>query len=858
MEQYFLKGSDRIVTFNKEISYKVIEGEAEVFLALSYADGTVLRQRYIADAKPKMIIPTVSDTLTMEDKEYRMHFLIVPKGEVKLEGISALSEHREGFLETVKYVREKKDSSYKLCKLEEVLLEDTVYIRKKENEELVLDLQGREELRKKGERKILHAYHLDNHDSEYDYNASGEYLYSAVHYLGKIQNMKVSNLSHVKKLTKGEYTVEDIARSSGFLCREVELEEKFYKKEISPLIAFVKETGDPVAIYENTWNRKFCYIPKEDHVYKLTPKLAGSLDKNAYCIHRSLNSKDMGIKTVLNFALKDYSLHDLAVSLIGMLLVTLVNIMISTMHARLYDQIIPTGNAGNLYSYIAILIGFTIGSILFSISQNISSYRQNSRIKYSLQAAVYNRIFHMPEKFYRSYDSGELAYRTESATSSYYTLINSSQSIILQFVFSLFYLGNMSTYSGRLTGVAFILVIINMILTVALNQYYRRYQSKKSKLSGQIKSYLYQVFSGIETIRALGAEDAALSEYVDKVSDFSVLDYKHGKSDRTLRVFNILMTGLSTIIIYYDMVNGTSGMSTGIFMGFTALYASFSGAMTSIAGGVANIYNMLPSLKLASEILRTQPELNDEGIAISELKGDIKVSNLSFGYNDNNVILRDINFHIAPGEYVAIVGATGCGKSTLLRLLLGFEKPLKGEIYYDNIPLSRLSRPELRRNIGVVLQEGGLFGGSIYKNIKMSNPNITDEDVYQAIEEVGLSEDIANMPMGIMTPVSEDAQTISGGQKQRIMIARAIAGKPSVLFFDEATSSLDNLSQAKVTKSIDGYKTTRIVIAHRLSTIMNSDRILVLNKGRIEEEGTYEELIKKGGVFATLVRNQMV
>ena len=215
-----------------------------------------------------------------------------------------------------------------------------------------------------------------------------------------------------------------------------------------------------------------------------------------------------------------------------------------------------------------------------------------------------------------------------------------------------------------------------------------------------------------------------------------------------------------------------------------------------------------------------------------------------------------MNLKIHSGDYVAIVGTTGCGKSTLVRLLLGFESPEIGEVFYDGKEIEGLDLHSLRRRIGTVTQDGSLFQGDIYSNILISAPQMTLEDAWEAAEIAGIADDIRNMPMGMHTQISEGQGGISGGQKQRLMIARAVAPKPDILIFDEATSALDNITQQKVSEALDRLKCTRIVIAHRLSTIRNCSRILVLDQGKIIEEGTYEELIARNGMFADLIARQ--
>ena len=270
-----------------------------------------------------------------------------------------------------------------------------------------------------------------------------------------------------------------------------------------------------------------------------------------------------------------------------------------------------------------------------------------------------------------------------------------------------------------------------------------------------------------------------------------------------------------------------------------------------------SVAQIKPILEMAEPILKTEPESTENRKMVTKLNGSIELSNVYFRYNENMpYVVNGMNLKIRAGEYIAIVGTTGCGKSTLMRLLLGFETPERGAIYYDGVDMSKLDLRSLRRRIGAVTQNGSLFQGDIFSNIVISAPHLTLDEAWEAAELAGIADDIKAMPMGMQTVISEGQGGISGGQKQRLMIARAVAPKPKILMFDEATSALDNKTQKQVSEALDRLKCTRIVIAHRLSTIKNCDRILVLDKGQIQEDGTYDELIERNGFFAELVARQ--
>ncbi len=244
-----------------------------------------------------------------------------------------------------------------------------------------------------------------------------------------------------------------------------------------------------------------------------------------------------------------------------------------------------------------------------------------------------------------------------------------------------------------------------------------------------------------------------------------------------------------------------------------------------MTGLVGQFFTIQPHIEQLKPILEATPETSEDKIDADVLTG-------------------------------AIVGKSGCGKSTLLRLMLGFEQPKSGAIYYDGQDLSELSVSSVRSQMGVVLQNGQLMSGDIFTNI-VGTTALTPKDAWEAAEAAGLDDDIKKMPMGMQTVISEGSSNISGGQRQRILIARALAAKPSILIFDEATSALDNRTQAIVTASLNKRHVTRIVVAHRLSTIRDCDRVIVLDRGRIAESGTFDELVARGGIFAELVKRQV-
>ena len=375
-----------------------------------------------------------------------------------------------------------------------------------------------------------------------------------------------------------------------------------------------------------------------------------------------------------------------------------------------------------------------------------------------------------------------------------------------------------------------------------------------------------QLISGVAKLRVSGAEDHAFRVWA---TDFAAMRRTAFGSGRIANVMPVLNRGfpvLSSLAIFYTMFRlqqaavakgETFDISTGDFLAFNAAFGIFLAAMQALGGASVEILRAIPVWERLRPILEQEAEVDSSKAAPTQLRGAIELSNVHFRYTPEGPwILRGLSLEVVPGEFVAFVGGSGCGKSTLMKVMLGFEQPQKGSVYYDGQDLSTLDARRVRQQIGVVLQESRLIPADIYRNI-VGNSSRTIADAWEAAHKAGLAEDINSMPMQMHTYVSEGGGGFSGGQKQRLMIARALVHKPKILFLDEATSALDNRTQAIVTESLDRLQATRIVIAHRLSTIMGAEKICYLEDGVIAEQGTFDQLMEMDGLFAELARRQL-
>ena len=401
-------------------------------------------------------------------------------------------------------------------------------------------------------------------------------------------------------------------------------------------------------------------------------------------------------------------------------------------------------------------------------------------------------------------------------------------------------------------------------------------QRKMTKAKNLTQGILQEIFTGLVKFRVRGAEAQAYQLWGNRFAE----EWKWNYRSRWLKNYNAIITAIQpvllSLVLYYfafrelgesmaqdsgNMINAALGggeaMTAATFMAFQAAYTSFNASLNAVIPAAESVSVAKPLLENIQPILDTVPESSDERPDADVLSGAMEVRDLRFSYGPGlPEVLKGISFRIAAGEHVAIVGKSGCGKSTLIRLLLGFEKPLGGSVFYDGQNLSDINTASIRSQLGVVLQNGQLMTGDIFRNIIGVN-DLTLEDAWEAAEAAGIADDIREMPMQMQTIVSEGSTNISGGQRQRILIARALAMKPAIIICDEATSALDNRTQAIVTESLDRLKATRIVVAHRLSTIRNADRIIVLDEGRVAESGTFDELMQKDGLFASMVKRQV-
>ena len=646
-------------------------------------------------------------------------------------------------------------------------------------------------------------------------------------------------------------------RPHGIMYRSVELTETWYKDACGPMLGFLKEGGVPVAILPGKLYGCVYVDPENGQRKKIGRGNADLFENEAVCFYRPLPQKSLGIPDLLLYIKNCLAFSDFVLLIAGTFAVTLVGMLMPRITRALTGPVLSSGRVSALIGITVCLLCTALSSQLLSSTRGLLQTRINAKTSLGVQASMMMRILTLPAHFFRKYSAGELKSRSQSVNQLCQLLLGMVMSTGLTSLVSLLYVTQIFAFAPALVIPSLLIIMVTVVFSVVTALVQMRINKKQMELSAKESGMSYALITGVQKIRLAGAEKRVFARWLDLFAEGAELSFNPPAFIKLNIVINTAISLFSNIVLYFLAVK--SGVDPSSWFAFSAAYGMVMGTFMSISSLALSAAQIRPILEMAEPFLKTEPETASGKEIVTRISGGVELDHVSFRYSDDQpYILNDLSLKIRPGEYVAIVGRTGCGKSTLMRLLLGFEKPEKGAVYYDGKNIDSLDLPSLRKKIGTVMQDAGLFQGDIYSNIVISAPELTLDDAWEAAEKAGIADDIRAMPMGMHTLISEGQGGISGGQRQRIMIARAIAPKPRLLLFDEATSALDNKTQRQVSESLDQMGCTRIVIAHRLSTIRHCDRILVLNGGEIVENGTYEELIEQGGFFAELVARQTV
>ncbi len=654
-----------------------------------------------------------------------------------------------------------------------------------------------------------------------------------------------------------------IAQSSKVRVRKIILRNTWWKEENGHLLAFYKEDKRPVALIQSTPTSYTLKDVATGEQLKVNHEIAEKLEPICYMFFYGFSDTMTSVKKIGKFAIQGIK-KDAKYLILAAFAGSLIGLLVPVLSGIMFDDVIPSADKSLHFEIFGIMLMLGLVTAGLQLIQGVLQLRVETKSSINLQAGVMDHLLRLPVTFYKKFSAGDLTNRALSINGIRQILSNTVMTAVLSGAFSFVNLILLFYYAPDLAWIGVILAVIAVVFMTSIGWVKLKYDRQISNIQGDLQGFLFEFLSGITKIRITGGEKRIFTLWADKFAKLKQLGFASGSYQNYVEVFNASYPLFTSVFffafIYYTVTNATAVgtmLSVGAFMAFISAFNQFLRDCLKMSMALITSLNIITLYERVKPILEEVPESSEDSTDPGELVGDIEMNSISFRYHeDQPLVLNDVSFKINQGEMVAFVGTSGSGKSTIMRLLLGFESPEAGSIYYDNDAYDSMNKELVRRQIGVVLQSGALMSGSIYKNI-VGNSELTLEDAWEAARMAGMEEDIKQMPMEMNTVISEGAGTFSGGQRQRLMIARAIAHKPRLLFMDEATSALDNRTQNIVSESLDKLQATRIVIAHRLSTVRNADRIYVLDKGTIVESGSYEELMEQNGIFSSLAKRQI-
>ncbi|MFD6296298.1 NHLP bacteriocin export ABC transporter permease/ATPase subunit [Streptomyces sp. NPDC060235] len=650
--------------------------------------------------------------------------------------------------------------------------------------------------------------------------------------------------------------VERIALASRVRTRAVRLDGRWWRDDIGPLVGRRAVSGAPVALL---W-RRGGYVAVHPSSGRETPvekANAAEFEPRAVMFYRPLPERRLSPLRLLRFCLGGTAgdLRNLAIS--GLVTVA-IGALVPIATGRVLGAYVPKAQHGLIVQVCLALMVTSVVSAAFMLLQNLTLLRMEGRIEASLQPAVWDRLLRLPTTFFTSRSTGELASAAMGISAIRRLLAGVGPTLAQAGTVGAMNLGLLFWYSVPMALAAIGMLVVIAAVFLGLGLWQVRWQRRLVVLSNKLNNQAFQTLRGLPKLRVAAAENYAYAAWAGEFARSRELQQRVGRIKNLTTVMGAVYLPLCSLLMFMLLAGPARGsLSAAAFLTFNTSVTMLLTSVTQITGAFVSAAAALPMFEEIRPVLDATPEVRVASTRPGLLSGGIEARRLSFRYADDGpLVLDDVSFAVRPGEFVAVVGPSGCGKSTLLRLLIGFDRPVSGSVLYDGQDLAALDQSAVRRQCGVVLQHAQPFTGSILDCICGTEP-YTPEEAMAAAEMAGLAEDIRRMPMGLHTLVSGSG-AISGGQRQRLMIAQALIRRPRILFFDEATSALDNETQRTVIESTKALNATRVVIAHRLSTVLDADRVVVMEDGRVAQQGTPAELLADtGGRLHELVRRQL-
>ncbi|WP_427924522.1 NHLP bacteriocin export ABC transporter permease/ATPase subunit [Streptomyces sp. cg40] len=650
--------------------------------------------------------------------------------------------------------------------------------------------------------------------------------------------------------------VERIALASRVRVRAVRLDGRWWRDNVGPLVGHRALSGAPVALL---W-RRGGYVAVHPATGRETPiekANAEEFEPRAVMFYRPLPERRLSPLRLLRFSMQGTG-SDLSNLLVSGLVTVAIGALVPIATGKVLGEFVPRAQTNLIVQVCLAVMVTSVVAAAFMLLENLTILRLEGRIEATLQPAVWDRLLRLPTKFFTERSTGELASAAMGISSIRRLLAGIGPVVAQSVTVGAMNLGLLFWYSASMALAAIGMLVVIAAVFLGLGLWQVRWQRKLVVLGNRLNNQAFQTLRGLPKLRIAAAENYAYAAWASEFARSRELQQKVGRIKNLTTVMGAVYLPVCTLLMFMLLAGPARGsMSAAAFLTFNTSVTMVLTSVTSLTGAFVSVVSALPLFEEIRPVLDAAPEVRTASTRPGQLSGAIEARRLSFRYADDGpLVLDDVSFEVRAGEFVAIVGPSGCGKSTLLRLLIGFDRPVSGSVLYDGQDLGALDQSAVRRQCGVVLQHAQPFTGSILDVICGTEP-FTPEEAMAAAEMAGLAEDIRRMPMGLHTIVAGSG-AVSGGQRQRLMIAQALIRRPRILFFDEATSALDNETQRTVIESTKALNATRIVIAHRLSTVLDADRVVVMEDGKVAQQGPPAQLLADtGGRLHELVRRQM-
>ena len=684
---------------------------------------------------------------------------------------------------------------------------------------------------------------LENKDNSFAY----AFLLLAERLNGKAKPVDEAHLN------SSENPLEYLKQSQNVYADVFTLENGWWRHDIGSFIGFQGSEQNPVLLLSSPHGYHLL-DPKTNTSKKVDKACAETLGENAVYVLPRAAEHAKSVKDLFLYALHKEG-REFLIYLVLMLLGAAISVAIPLCVRYITDNLIPDNEAtGILVVMMSLLFGIMAGFFV-NIVVNRTKVRIQTRIGYTVLSAVFGRIMSFSpeeEKKFSDHIIGLILPFIQAVE----TIVNSGLGVALYVMQCLVVLNVIHICDPSNSHVIFLVIGAEVLISLLLQRVIFKNTLRSREAETRMAAARREILDNLEAIRGSAIEEKIYYRFAIAYDDCMRVKLKIQNSNQWITVIGTLITGVGTVLIF-ARVAYTKMTDLGTVSAIVASFSLLASYLNCLVLAGSEIAGSVPHFRFADAILKTPVENQEAGGAEHEISGAIELKNVSFAYGeDANPVIRGLDLTISPGEYVGIVGTSGCGKSTLMRLMLGFLSPTEGSISYDGIELEQYNLKTLRRQFGVVLQDAAVVTGSIRRNIGLSDDADMDQ-VAEAAKSAAIYEEIEAMPMKFETHLSSEAEVVSGGQRQRIVLARALMHKPKILFLDEATSAMDNISQKAVKENMDALGITRISVAHRLSTIIDCDRILVMDQGEIVEQGTFQELMERNGLFARMAKRNL-